>query len=165
LTYTDKIVPLEEALRQRALFKDTGKRVIFTNGCFDIIHKGHISYLEEARGLGDILIVGLNSDASVTRLKGQYRPLKGIENRAAVLAGLASVDVVVVFEEDTPQKLIEQLNPDILVKGGDYSIENIVGADFVLIHGGEVKTIDFIPGYSSSQIIQKMEANKDENKD
>jgi rfaE bifunctional protein nucleotidyltransferase chain/domain len=165
LNYSDKIVQLEDAIKQRSLLKQGRRKVVFTNGCFDLIHKGHISYLEEAKGLGDILIVGLNSDSSVERLKGQNRPLKSIENRAAVLAGLASVDMVVVFEEDTPQNLIEQLYPDTLVKGGDYTIDNIVGAEFVLKLGGEVKTIDFLKGYSSSHIIKKMEASKNGKKD
>ena len=160
MSYLDKIHDLEDANKHLSKLKKDGKKIIFTNGCFDLIHKGHISYLEEAKGLGNFLIIGLNSDASVERLKGQTRPLKSIENRAAVLAGLASVDMVVVFEEDTPLKLIERLNPDVLVKGGDYTIADIVGADFVLKQGGEVKVIDFLPGYSSSQIIQKMEQSK-----
>lgn len=165
MNYSDKIVELEDALRQLSSLREEGKKVVFTNGCFDIIHKGHISYLEEAKELGDFLIVGLNSDASVLRLKGEGRPVKEIESRLAVLAGLASVDMVIVFEEDTPKDLIEQLNPDTLVKGGDYTIDNIVGADFVLNVGGEVKTIDFLKGYSSSQIIKKMEASKNGKKD
>lgn len=133
-----------------------GKKIVFTNGCFDLIHKGHISYLEDARALGDVLFVGLNSDASIQRLKGEGRPLKQVENRAAVLAGMTSVGVVVVFDEDTPIELIRQLNPDVLVKGGDYTVDKIVGADHVLKSGGAVKIINFVPGYSSSRIIQKM---------
>jgi len=132
---------------------------VFTNGCFDILHKGHISYLEEAGELGDFLIVGLNSDDSVRRLKGEGRPLKSIDSREAIMGALGCVNMVVVFEEDTPQKLIEQLKPDVLVKGGDYKIEDIVGADFVIQNGGKVKVIDFVEGYSSSSIIDKMQSD------
>jgi D-beta-D-heptose 7-phosphate kinase/D-beta-D-heptose 1-phosphate adenosyltransferase len=155
-------VQLEEVKMQLDLLKKSGKKIVFTNGCFDLIHKGHISYLEKAKKLGDILVVGLNSDESVKRLKGVNRPIKTLDNRAAVLAGLASVDFVIKFEEDTPKIIIEQLCPDILIKGGDYTIDQIVGADFVLKNGGEVLTIDFVPGFSSSQIIQKMEVKKNE---
>lgn len=154
--YQDKILTIEEAILLRTELRNDKRKVVFTNGCFDLIHKGHVAYLEEASELGDVLIVGMNSDVSVERLKGKGRPVKGEENRAAVLAGLASVDVVVLFGEDTPQKMIEKLCPDVLVKGGDYTIEKIVGADFVISKGGEVRTIDFVQGYSSSDIIQKI---------
>lgn len=157
MSYQDKIYLLKDAVKHIAHLKNTGKIIVFTNGCFDLLHKGHVTYLEGAKRLGDVLVVGLNSDASVKRLKGENRPVKDIESRVAVLAGMASVDVVVVFEEDTPLKLIEGILPDVLVKGGDYKIEDIVGADVVIQNGGEVKIIDFVPGFSSSVIIQKME--------
>jgi len=148
---------LDSAVEKLNDLKAIGETIVFTNGCFDLLHKGHISYLEKAKALGDFLVVGLNSDASVKRLKGEGRPVKEIESRLAVLAGLESVDMVVVFEEDTPKNLIENINPDVLVKGGDYKIEDIVGADYVLSMGGSVETIEFVRGYSSSAIIQKME--------
>lgn len=158
--YLDKIYNLNDAIKQISLLKKEKSKIVFTNGCFDLLHKGHIYYLEEAKSLGDFLIVGLNSDASVRKLKGETRPIKNIDNRLAVLAGLESVDMVVVFEEDTPIELITALRPDVLVKGGDYKIEDIVGADFVVAHGGEVKIIEFVEGESSSAIIKKIE--KDE---
>ena len=127
--------------------------VVFTNGCFDVLHRGHITYLAEARDLGDCLVVGLNSDASVKRLKGENRPINNEKDRALLLAALSFVDYIIIFEEDTPKNLIEQVQPDILVKGGDYKIEDIVCADFVQSHGGEVLTIEFVDGYSSTKII------------
>lgn len=158
LSYIDKIYNLKNAIKHISNLKIEDEKIVFTNGCFDLLHKGHISYLEAAKELGDFLVVGLNSDSSIRRLKGKGRPIKEIESRLAVLAGLASVDMVIVFEEDTPKDLIEQLNPDVLVKGGDYKIEDIVGADFVLKNGGKVDTIDFVQGYSSTSIIQKIES-------
>ena len=127
--------------------------VVFTNGCFDVLHRGHITYLAAARDLGDCLVVGLNSDASVKRLKGENRPINNEKDRALLLAALSFVDYIIIFEEDTPKNLIVQVQPDILVKGGDYKIEDIVGADFVQSHGGEVLTIEFVDGYSSTKII------------
>lgn len=132
------------------------RKVVFTNGCFDVLHYGHICYLLEARKLGDVLVVGLNSDESVRRLKGPTRPVNGEKERAFVLAALACVDYVVVFEEDTPEELIKIVRPDVLVKGGDYAIENIVGADFVQRNGGVVTTIPFVEGFSSTRIIAKL---------
>ena len=137
--------------------RDEGSRIVFTNGCFDLLHVGHITYLEKAKEMGDVLVVGLNSDDSVLRLKGEGRPVKKLESRMAVLAGLSSVDAVIVFSEDTPLQLIKKVRPDVLVKGGDYTINQIVGADFVHELGGEVKTIDFVEGYSSSSIIEKLD--------
>ena len=157
LSYQNKIQNLAQAIQSIAVHKKEKRKIVFTNGCFDLLHKGHIYYLEKAKELGDVLVVGLNSDASVRKLKGKTRPIKDVENRSAVLAGLGSVDVVVVFEEETPIELIKLLIPDVLVKGGDYSMENIVGADFVIRNGGEVKVIDFVEGQSSSAIIKKME--------
>ena len=130
--------------------------IVFTNGCFDVLHRGHITYLAQARDLGDCLVVGLNSDASVKRLKGENRPVNGESDRAIVLAALSFVDYIILFEEDTPKNLIEQVKPDILVKGGDYQIANIVGADFVTENGGKVLTLPFVDGYSSTKIIQAL---------
>ena len=132
------------------------RRVVFTNGCFDVLHRGHASYLAQARDLGDCLVVGLNSDASVKRLKGENRPINNENDRAFLLASLQSVDYILLFEEDTPENLIMQVKPDLLVKGGDYQIVNIVGADFVLKNGGQVRTIPFVDGYSSTKIIQAL---------
>jgi len=132
------------------------KKVVFTNGVFDLVHIGHITYMAKAAELGDKLIIGLNSDASVKRIKGPSRPVNDQANRAALLAALFFVDAVVVFEEDTPFNLISSLLPDILVKGADYAIENIVGAKEVIANGGEVKTINFVEGYSSTSIIKKI---------
>ena len=132
------------------------RKVVFTNGCFDVLHRGHVTYLAQARDLGDCLVVGLNSDASVKRLKGDNRPINNENDRAYVLAALSSIDYIILFEEDTPKNLIEQVKPDILVKGGDYQIDNIVGADFVLKNGGQVLTIPFVDGYSSTKIIQAL---------
>ena len=132
------------------------RKVVFTNGCFDVLHRGHVTYLAQARDLGDCLVVGLNSDASVKRLKGENRPINNENDRAYVLAALSSIDYIILFEEDTPKNLIEQVKPDILVKGGDYQIDNIVGADFVLKNGGQVLTIPFVDGYSSTKIIQAL---------
>ena len=137
-------------------WKREGKKVVFTNGCFDILHLGHIDYLERARALGDCLVLGLNTDSSVGRFKGPNRPIQDQNSRAHVLASLQFIDLVVFFDEDTPQNLISELLPDILVKGSDYLAENIVGADVVKRNGGEVKTIDFVPGYSTTRIIEKI---------
>jgi len=133
-----------------------GGKVVFTNGCFDILHLGHIDYLEKAHSLGTKLVVGLNSDDSVCRLKGPERPINKEYARARMIAALEFVDAVCVFEEDTPKELIETINPQILVKGGDYSIETIVGAEFVMKQGGEVRTIDLVDGYSTTGIIEKL---------
>lgn len=132
------------------------QKIVFTNGCFDILHRGHITYLARARQLGDLLVVGLNSDASVRRLKGPERPVNDERSRALLLAALEMVDYVVLFEEDTPYNLILKVKPDLLVKGGDYDIHNIVGADFVRQRGGEVRTIPFVQGFSSSSIIDHL---------
>ena len=136
--------------------KAHGERIVFTNGCFDIIHAGHVGYLAEAKKLGDRLIVAINDDASVHRLKGAGRPINPVERRLAVLAGLEAVDWVVSFPEDTPENLLHLLNPDILVKGGDYSIDQVVGGEYVLSYGGEVKSLDFLDDCSTSAIVEKM---------
>ena len=130
------------------------QKIVFTNGCFDVLHKGHIFYLQEAKKCGDILIVGLNSDASVRRLKGDSRPVNNEIDRAAVLEALKCIDYVVIFEEDTPYNLIKEVQPDVLVKGGDYEVENVIGREF----SKEVVLIDFQQGYSSTSIIHKLES-------
>ena len=147
-----KIITVSQWEKVRGVYD----RIVFTNGCFDVLHRGHVTYLAQARDLGDCLVVGLNSDASVKRLKGENRPINSESDRALVLAALSFVDHIILFEEDTPKNLIEQVQPDILVKGGDYQIENIVGADFVLKNGGKVLTIPFVDGYSSTKIIQAL---------
>lgn len=138
-----------------------GEKVVFTNGCFDIIHAGHIGYLAEAGALGDRLIVGVNTDESVARLKGPGRPINPVDRRMTVLAGLEAVDWVVPFGEDTPRELLEQLKPDVLVKGGDYSIDEIVGADLVLARGGEVKRLSFLDEVSTTAIVEKIKDSND----
>lgn len=138
-----------------------GERIVFTNGCFDIIHAGHVGYLEEARRLGDRLIVAINDDASVTRLKGPGRPINSVDRRMAVLAGLGAVDWVVSFAEDTPEALLELIRPDVLVKGGDYSVEQVVGAPIVQSYGGEVKVLNFVDSCSTTAIVQKIRDKHD----
>lgn len=148
-----RIYTQHEMKQQRLRWKEEGKKVVFTNGVFDILHRGHVDYLAKAKGQGDILIVGLNSDASVKRIKGELRPIVRQEDRAFVLAGLASVDAVCLFEEDTPIDIITLLVPDILVKGADYTIETIVGRDVVESAGGSVRTIEFVPDRSTTSIV------------
>ncbi|MCD8479905.1 MAG: D-glycero-beta-D-manno-heptose 1-phosphate adenylyltransferase [Candidatus Cloacimonetes bacterium] len=150
----DKIVSIQDLQEILSELHDT--KVVFTNGCFDILHAGHVLYLEEARALGDLLIVGMNSDSSVKRLKGSSRPINPERERAIVLAALEAVSYVCVFEEDTPYNLIESLKPDILVKGGDWQIEDIVGSDIVLAKGGQVRSLSFTDGLSSSNVITKI---------
>jgi D-beta-D-heptose 7-phosphate kinase/D-beta-D-heptose 1-phosphate adenosyltransferase len=137
-------------------WQQAGETVVFTNGCFDILHAGHVTYLEQARSLGNRLVIGLNTDASVRRLKGARRPIVPQAARARLLAALQAVDMVVCFDEDTPLALIQTLCPDILVKGGDYTEATIVGADFVKGKGGRVEVIPFLNGFSTSNIIEKI---------
>lgn len=132
------------------------QKIVFTNGCFDLLHVGHVTYLAQAKALGDVLVIGLNTDASVRRLKGPDRPVNKQDARALVLAALESVDYVVFFDEDTPYNIITQVKPDILVKGGDYEIDNIVGSDFVRARGGQVLTIPFVDGFSTSNILEQI---------
>jgi D-glycero-beta-D-manno-heptose 1-phosphate adenylyltransferase len=153
---SDKIVGIAEAKARVKQWQKSGQKVVFTNGCFDLIHLGHVDYLEKARQLGDKLVLGLNSDDSVSRFKGPERPLQDQNSRARVLAAMQFIDLVVYFNEDTPFSLISELVPDILVKGSDYLTENIVGADVVKKAGGVVKTIDFVPGYSTTRIVEKI---------
>jgi D-beta-D-heptose 7-phosphate kinase/D-beta-D-heptose 1-phosphate adenosyltransferase len=150
------LVGLKELKSMVAESRDRGERIIMTNGCFDVLHAGHVSYLEEAKGLGDRLIVAVNDDASVRRLKGESRPVNKLEDRLLVLAGLAAVDWVVPFSDDTPASLIAELLPDVLVKGGDYNPDDIAGARDVLENGGEVRVLAFRDGHSSSRIIDKL---------
>jgi rfaE bifunctional protein nucleotidyltransferase chain/domain len=139
-----------------AVWKFKGEKVVFTNGCFDILHLGHIDYLSKAKELGDILLIGLNTDSSVRRLKGESRPVVNEQARAKLLASLLFVDAIVLFDEDTPYELIKTVQPSILVKGSDYKEEDIVGYDIVKANGGSIKTLDFLEGYSTSSIIQKL---------
>lgn len=145
-----KIKELSEKL------KSDGKTVVFTNGCFDILHSGHVFYLQKAKQQGDILILGLNSDASVRRLKGEKRPINSENDRAIVISELKSIDYVVIFEEDTPQEIISLIIPNKLVKGGDYKKEEVVGKDIVESNGGEVVIIPFVDGKSTTKIINKI---------
>lgn len=138
-----------------------GERIVFTNGCFDIIHAGHVGYLEEARRQGDRLIVAINDDASVSRLKGPGRPINSVERRMAVLAGLGAVDWVLCFSEDTPEELLRVIRPDVLVKGGDYSVDQVVGAEIVQAYGGEVKVLNFVESCSTTAIVQKIRDKRD----
>ena len=133
-----------------------GKRVVFTNGCFDLLHVGHVKYLQKARSFGDLLVLGLNSDASVRRLKGDKRPLIGEEERAHLLAALDCIDYVTLFDEDTPLELIKSVKPMVLVKGGDYSPEGVVGKDVVESYGGRVELVEFVDGKSTTNIIEKI---------
>ncbi len=160
MLYTDliksKILDQSDLLAWGSDLRQKKKSIVFTNGCFDVIHFGHVSYLAKARNLGDVLIIGLNSDSSVKKLKGESRPINDENARAMLLASLIFVDAVVIFDEDTPEKIIKMISPKILVKGGDYNIENIVGADFVIENGGSVEVISFVEGYSSSKIIKNI---------
>lgn len=133
------------------------KKIVFTNGCFDILHRGHVTYLAEARKLGDLLIIGLNSDASVKRLKGEDRPINNEEDRKYVLSQLKSVDFVEIFTEDTPLNLIQYIQPKVLVKGGDWKIDQIVGGKEVLASGGDVFSLNFVDGYSTTSTIHKIQ--------
>lgn len=156
LGVTSKLLDWDELGRKVACMKRRGLTIVFTNGCFDIIHAGHVAYLAQARALGDCLILGLNADSSVRRLKGSARPINDQNARAAVLTGLASVDYIALFEDDTPYKLIESVQPDILVKGGDWKVEDIVGADIVKSGGGQVLALPFKDGHSTTAIIEKL---------
>lgn len=149
---SSKIINQAQAAQLAFGSKHFGKKVVFTNGCFDVLHYGHFDYLSRARDLGDILIVGLNSDDSVRLLKGNDRPVNDVNARAFALASMLMVDAVVVFEEETPANLIRTIEPDVLVKGGDYRPEVVVGRDYA----GKVEILPFVPGYSSSAIIDKL---------
>ena len=154
---TDKILSLPKLLDQIASWRSQGQKIVFTNGCFDLLHLGHVDYLEKARQFGDKLVLGLNTDASISRIKGPSRPLQDEMARARIMASLLFIDAVVLFNEDTPLELIRAIQPDILVKGDDYAIEDIVGHDIVLTRGGEVKTVSLVKGYSTTNIVNKIE--------
>lgn len=154
--YTEKIQTLSKALRRVAEWKSSGETIVFTNGCFDLLHPGHVDYLSKAAMLGDRLVIGLNSDASVSNLKGPTRPIQNENARAAVMAALSFTDLIVIFDTPTPYDLIASVMPDVLVKGGDYKAEDIVGYDVVTQSGGKVVTVDFLEGYSTSAIEEKI---------
>ena len=151
-----KIMTVDQAKLMMAALKVTGKKVSFTNGCFDIIHPGHLFSLKQAAAEADYLIVGLNSDASVRKLKGPSRPINNTESRAIVLANLIVVDAVVVFEEETPLELIKAILPDVMVKGGDYTIDQVVGGKEVIANGGKVIINPIVDGFSTTSLIEKM---------
>lgn len=153
-----KILTREQAVEQAKKWRAEGQQIVFTNGCFDIVHLGHIDYLEKARQLGDRLILGLNTDASVSCIKGPLRPVVNEYARARLMAALEFVDAVTLFGEPTPLELIETVQPDVLVKGDDYTVATIVGADFVLARGGRVETVALVPGYSTTKLIERIKA-------
>ncbi|MDX8396211.1 MAG: D-glycero-beta-D-manno-heptose 1-phosphate adenylyltransferase [Mariprofundaceae bacterium] len=152
-------ISLQTALQIRQGWADEDKRVVFTNGCFDLLHPGHIKYLNDAKALGDVLILGLNSDESIQTLKGPTRPINPLVDRMAMLLGLKSIDLVIPFSDETPLELISTLLPDVLVKGGDYEPDNIVGAKQVRAAGGEVIVVPFLQGYSSSALIKRIQGS------
>lgn len=152
----NKLIDFDEIKRKVAQWKLKNNKIVFTNGCFDILHIGHIHTLSEAKNLGDKLIVGLNSDASVKRLKGETRPINTEMNRAILLSALQVVDAIVIFEEDTPLHLIQLITPNYLVKGGDWQVDQIVGGDFVVQNGGTVESIPFVEGYSTTETLKKI---------
>ena len=152
----NKIFTLTSIILQLNRWRLLGKKIVFTNGVFDILHQGHIASLSEAASYGHILIVGVNADASVKRLKGETRPINSEQSRALLLASLVMIDAVIIFEEDTPLHLITNILPDVLVKGGDYTVEQIVGAKEVIANGGEVKIAPIVEGFSTTRIIEKM---------
>jgi rfaE bifunctional protein nucleotidyltransferase chain/domain len=151
-----QVLNLSELAAERARLRQAGQRVVFTNGCFDLLHPGHIRYLQEARARGDALIVALNSDRSVRELKGPARPILQETERAEVMAALACVDYVMIFDDPTPQRVIATLLPDVLVKGGDWNIENIVGREEVEAAGGQVLSLPFVGGVSTSEVIARI---------
>ena len=151
-----KILSREQAVERANLWRANGQSIVFTNGCFDIVHLGHIDYLEKARALGQRLILGLNTDASVSCIKGPMRPVVDEYARARLMAALEFVDAVTLFGEPTPLELIEAIRPDVLVKGDDYTVASIVGADFVLARGGRVETVALVPGYSTTKLIERI---------
>ena len=155
--YTEKIFLRDRLSSQSEAWKKEGRKIVFTNGCFDILHRGHLEILDTAASFGDILVVGMNSDASVKRLKGDQRPVNDEDFRSRIMASLAIVDAVCLFNEDTPLELIRAIKPDVLVKGGDYSISQIVGADDVIRNGGEVRIVPLVKGYSTSALIEAIQ--------
>ena len=150
-----KIREAKNLAKTLSALRSKGKKIVFTNGCFDIIHAGHVDYLSKARRLGDVLVVGLNSDSSVKKIKGKDRAINRESDRAKVLSSLYFVDYITSFNETTPENLIKKVRPDILVKGGDWKIEDIVGSSFVRSYGGKIKRIPFVKGYSTTSIIER----------
>ena len=146
----------KETAKLVRLWQDQGLEVTFTNGCFDLLHLGHILYLEEAAALGDKLVVAINSDKSVSKIKGKHRPIKDEKNRSHIMAALSMIDMVIIFAEDTPLKLIKEISPDILVKGGDWTVDQIIGSEYVLSKGGKVFSLQFVEGYSTTALEQKI---------
>ncbi|CDM66361.1 D-glycero-beta-D-manno-heptose 1-phosphate adenylyltransferase [Pyrinomonas methylaliphatogenes] len=151
-----KIIPLEEARRLREQLRAEGKRLVFTNGCFDLLHLGHVRYLQQARALGDALLVAINSDRAVRALKGPHRPLMNERERAEMLAALSAVDYVTIFDDLSPRALIAELLPDVLVKGGDYALDEIHGREEVEAAGGRVLALPFVEGYSTTALIERI---------
>ncbi|MFT6849658.1 MAG: rfaE bifunctional protein nucleotidyltransferase chain/domain [Sphingobacteriales bacterium] len=150
-----KIILQDDIQSTLKLIRETNRQIVFTNGCFDILHYGHIDYLAKARELGDLLVLGLNSDKSTSRLKGPSRPINSENERAALLAALFFVDFIVIFDEDTPLNLIKKIKPNVLVKGGDYELSQIVGGEYIIAQGGRLTTIPFVNGFSTTNIINK----------
>lgn len=150
-----KVFSPEKAVSEIESARSSGKKIVFTNGCFDILHAGHVDYLRKARAMGDVLVVAVNTDSSVKRIKGDKRPLNSQEDRASVIAALDCVDYVTFFDEDTPYEIIKRIRPDVLVKGGDWE-GNVVGSDVVTANGGEVRTVELLPGRSTTELIDKI---------
>ncbi|NNE26395.1 MAG: D-glycero-beta-D-manno-heptose 1-phosphate adenylyltransferase [Saprospiraceae bacterium] len=153
----DKVLSYHSEQSTEDALKSIVGKIVFTNGCFDLLHPGHVDYLDKARKLGDILIVGLNDDASVKRLKGEKRPLLPLADRAILLAALESVDYVIPFSEDTPLQLIKAVKPHTLVKGGDYTLDEMIGKDYVESRGGQVRIIPFLEGYSTTSLLERLQ--------
>ncbi len=156
----NKIYTKEVLSKRIAVWRFLGRKIVFTNGCFDILHLGHIDYLSKASDLGNVLIIGLNSDMSVKKIKGKSRPVNDENSRKMILASLSFVDAVILFDEETPYELIKFINPDVLVKGSDYKPDDIVGADIIKANGGKIITIDLVPGYSTSAIEKRIKEEK-----
>lgn len=159
----NKIFELDSLLVRLMQWRENGEKIVFTNGCFDIIHKGHIDYLSKARDLGDILIIGVNTDSSVRGLKGKNRPIQDEVSRATILAALGFVDAIVLFDSPTPEELINKIIPDVLVKGADYKIEDIIGYKTMVENNKEIKTIEFLEGYSTTKIENKIISLRENN--
>jgi D-beta-D-heptose 7-phosphate kinase/D-beta-D-heptose 1-phosphate adenosyltransferase len=157
----ERIVELKALQEELAALRGAGLTIAFTNGCFDLLHAGHIALLEAAAGTADRLVVGMNSDASLARLKGPSRPLVGQESRALILAALRPVDYVLIFDEDTPQRVIEAILPDVLIKGADYPLEEIVGREVVEAHGGRVLRVPLLPGHSTSGLLRRIQPGEE----
>jgi D-beta-D-heptose 7-phosphate kinase/D-beta-D-heptose 1-phosphate adenosyltransferase len=160
LRFDEKILDIERLTARVAEWRAGGETIVFTNGCFDLLHVGHVTLLEDCRRFGSKVVLGLNSDASVQRLKGPARPVVGERDRARVMAALAAVDAVSVFEDDTPMELIRAVKPDVLVKGGDYSVQTVVGHEEVLAAGGRVEIVPTVEGFSTTQIVERLKGGE-----